>query len=82
MRSTSAEEGKGREELGQTIVPSPETSTPPEGGDFAGAERSTKKKYSELQREGSSPPDNLGTHAEGNGALSTEMDEEPVTSRE
>ena len=57
MRSTSAGEGKRREALGHT-VPSPETPTPPEGGDFAGAERSTEKKHNELQREGSSPPDN------------------------
>ena len=41
-----------------------------------------EKKHSESQREESSPPDNLETHAQGNGALSTEMKEEVVTSRE
>ena len=82
MRSTSAGGGKGGEEPGQTVVPSPETSTPPEEADFAGAEGSSEKKYSELQREGSSPPDNLETHAKGNGALSTEMEDEEATSRE
>ena len=82
IRSTSAGEEKGSEELGQTVVPSPETPTPPEGGDFAGAERSTEKKHSESQREGSSPPDNLETHAQGNGVLFTEMEGEVVTSKE
>ena len=82
MRSTSAGEGEKREELGQTVAPSPETSTPPERRDFVGAEGAMEKKHSESQREGSSPTDNLETHAQGNDALSTEMEEEVVTSRE
>ena len=82
MRSTSAGEGEEREELGQTVAPSPETSTTPKGRDFVGAEGSMEKKHSEAQREGSSPPDNIETHGQGNGALSTEMKEEVVISRE
>ena len=81
MRSTSVVEVK-EEGAGQAVEPSPEIPTPPEGGDFAGAERSAKKKHIGSQREGSSPPDNLETHVQGNGALSTEMEEEVVTSRE
>ena len=82
MRSTSAGEGEVREELGQTVAPSPETSTPPEGRDFVGVKGSMEKKHSKSQREGSLPPDNLEIHAQGNGALFTEMEEEIVTSRE
>ena len=82
MRSTSAGEEEEREELGQIVAPSPETSTPPEGRDFVGAEGSVEKKHSGSQREESSPPDNLGTYVQRNGVLSTEMEEEVVTSRE
>ena len=83
MWSTSAGEEEGEDEQEQTVVPSSDISTPPEGGDFNGAEGSSEQKYSEfLRREGSSPPDNLETHAKGNGALSTEKEWEVATSRE
>ena len=83
VRSTSAGDEEGEEEQEQTVVPSLDISTPPEGGDFTSAKGSSEKKNSEFfRREGSSPPDNLETHAKGNGARSTEMDGEVATSRE
>ena len=63
-QTTSAGEEEKREEPELPAVLSADESTPLEGGDFTGAEGSAEMGSSEPIREGgSSPPDNLETHA-------------------
>ena len=75
--------GRGGEKKEQTVVPFSDISTPLEGRDFIGAEGMSQKRCCEFVRGGgSSPPNDLATHAKGNGALSNEMEGETETPEE
>ena len=75
--------GRGGEKRERAVLPSSDTSTPPGGGDFIGAEGSSKKRCSEFLRGGgSSPPNDLETHAKGKGTLSNNMEGEAETPKE